>query len=262
MHRAILAFLLLLNFANAASQGFDRNLYPGDEALPTLRKTFAFTGYWLNAPPGEASTSWIGKRLLLRKSGFGFLILFNGRVHQQLQGPGIANKLGTADGTLAASLARREDFPDHAIIFLDQEEGGRLTLEQLTYVLAWSDALTKSGYRAGIYCSGIPVRDSGDTITTAGDLHSHAGNREIHFFVYNDTCPPSPGCVFPRNSLNPQLSGVPFAEAWQIAQSPRRPKFTASCASTYSSTGLCLAPETKLDIDLSTATSPDPSHGR
>ncbi len=262
MHRAILAFILVLNIASAASQGFDRNLYPGEEALPTLRKTFSFTGYWLNPPPGETSTSWKGKRPLLTKSGFGFLILFNGRLHMELKSAGNAMKLGNADGSLAASLAKQEGFPDHAIVFLDQEEGGRLNLEQLTYVLAWTDALTKSGYRAGIYCSGIPVRDSGDTITTAGDLHSHAGNREIHFFVYNDTCPPSPGCVFPRTPLNPQLSGIPFAEAWQMAQSPRRPKFTASCASTYSSTGLCLAPGTNLDIDLSTATSPDPSHGR
>src|SRR6202030_2023987 len=30
--------------------GFDRNLYPGDAAFPTLRQTFAFTSYWLNTP--------------------------------------------------------------------------------------------------------------------------------------------------------------------------------------------------------------------
>ncbi|HEX6465839.1 MAG TPA: hypothetical protein VFZ99_00960, partial [Terriglobales bacterium] len=40
--------------------GFDRNLYPGDENLALLRKTFSFTGYWLNNPPGEQSNTWLG----------------------------------------------------------------------------------------------------------------------------------------------------------------------------------------------------------
>src|SRR5262245_6007286 len=36
--------------------GFDRNIYPGDDALPILRKTFAFSSYWLSPPPGEKQT--------------------------------------------------------------------------------------------------------------------------------------------------------------------------------------------------------------
>ena len=35
--------------------GFDANDYPGDDALPGLRRTFTFSGYWLNAPPGAKS---------------------------------------------------------------------------------------------------------------------------------------------------------------------------------------------------------------
>ena len=37
----------------SAYLGFDRNIYPGDAALPTLRKTFSFAGYWLSPPPFE-----------------------------------------------------------------------------------------------------------------------------------------------------------------------------------------------------------------
>ncbi len=37
----------------ASYLGFDRNDYPGDGNLPALRKSFAFTGFWLNNPPGE-----------------------------------------------------------------------------------------------------------------------------------------------------------------------------------------------------------------
>lgn len=36
--------------------GFDLNEYPGDDALPALRKTFSFTGYWLSPPPGKNTT--------------------------------------------------------------------------------------------------------------------------------------------------------------------------------------------------------------
>ena len=42
--------------------GFDANDYPGDDALPGLRRTFSFSGYWLNPPPGAKTNSWIGKR--------------------------------------------------------------------------------------------------------------------------------------------------------------------------------------------------------
>src|SRR5271170_2065869 len=52
--------------------GFDRNDYPSDAALPALRKTFRYTGYWLNNPQGESRNSWVGKRAMLRQFGFGF----------------------------------------------------------------------------------------------------------------------------------------------------------------------------------------------
>src|SRR5712664_4056911 len=45
--------------------GFDLNTYPGDAALPVLRKTFSFAGYWLSPPPGAKRNTWVGKRQLL-----------------------------------------------------------------------------------------------------------------------------------------------------------------------------------------------------
>ena len=44
--------------------GFDRNIYPGDDALPILRETFAYSGFWLGPPPGEKINTWKGKREL------------------------------------------------------------------------------------------------------------------------------------------------------------------------------------------------------
>ena len=68
---APLAFLLftLANVSVAGAQtqqhaylGMDRNDYPGDANMVALRKTFAFTGYWLNNPPGANRNTWQGKR--------------------------------------------------------------------------------------------------------------------------------------------------------------------------------------------------------
>src|SRR6266702_2831251 len=115
--------------------GFDRNDFPGDDALPVLRRHFSFVGYWLTNPPGEQSNNWKGKRELLVKHGFGFLVLANGKEDaeilkaQKTLGK-TAEVIGQRDAAVAVSAAQREHFPAGTIIFLDQEEGGRLLPEQ------------------------------------------------------------------------------------------------------------------------------------
>jgi hypothetical protein len=244
--------------------GFDRNLYPGDAALKRLRQNFSFSGYWLNAPPNETSNTWQGKREVLTSNGFGFLVLFTGRLDRALKSPANAAALGIKDASLAVKAAKQEGFSSGTIIFLDQEEGGRLLPEQRAYVYSWVDAVNASGYRAGVYCSGIPASEGrGVTIITANDLRDNSGGRKIVFFIYNDACPPSPGCAFPANPPSPQQGGVPFAAIWQFAQSPRRRELTASCPSNYRADGNCYAPGSAdaLNVDLDSADSPDPSEG-
>jgi Domain of unknown function (DUF1906) len=249
----------------AAFLGFDTNIYPGDPALDSLRKTFFFSGYWLNAPPGGKSSAgksstWTGKRRLLRSKGFGFLILFNGKTYSELKASGDPAGLGARDGEEAIRVARKEGFPARAIIFLDLEEGGRLLAEQRGYLHAWTDAVNQSGYRAGVYCSGIASHEgAGAAIVTADDIRENAAGRDITYFVANDQCPPSPGCALPKTT--PAASGIAFAQVWQFAQSPRRKQFTSACAGTYASDGNCYGPGKTL-VDLDVATSDDPSHGR
>ena len=247
--------------------GFDRNDYPGDGAIETLRKTFSFSGYWLNAPPGEASTTWQGKREILMSNGFGFLVLFNGRLSRELKTPVRANVLGASDAAAAVESAKKEGFPGGTIIFLDQEEGGRMLPQQRSYAYAWVEGVNAAGFRAGIYCSGIPVKEAGGTmVNTANDLRDSDDGRKIIFFVYNDVCPPSTGCIFPGSPPSPSQSGIPFAAIWQFAQSPRRRGLTASCPSRYDADGNCYAPllqrTDRVHLDVDSATSPDPSSGR
>jgi Domain of unknown function (DUF1906) len=263
----VLIFVAALGYASQTSYlGFDSNDYPGDAALPSLRHTFSFTGYWLNIPPGADANGWIGKRSALLKNGFGFLLLFNGRTISQLKSLASAAEAGKVDGQSAAALAQQEGFHSGAVIFLDQEEGGRMTDDQNAYILAWVDAVIAGGFRAGIYCSGMPAKEEkGITIVTADDIRAHAGARRISYFVYNDACPPSPGCVYPKNPPPPSASGVPYASVWQFAQSPRRREFTKRCAATYNPDGNCYAPGAgpgSVNLDLSSSLSSDPSNGR
>jgi len=245
--------------------GFDRDLYPGDAAFSTLRKTFAFTGYWLSPPPTEKTTTWIGKRDFLRNSGFGFLVLFRGRDSHEFKKASDGLTKGSLDAETAVAAAKREGFPEGTIIFLDLEEGGRLSATYHPYLHAWFDGLARTGYRAGVYCSGMPVKESGEvTILTADDIRANSGSREYVFFVFNDACPPSPGCVFPSEAPSVATSGVAYAQAWQYAQSPRRKEFTARCPTGYNQNGNCYSPHDaplEWDLDADTAASADPSNG-
>jgi Domain of unknown function (DUF1906) len=258
--------------------GFDRNDYPGDAALPTLRKSFRYTSYWLNNPPQEQTNSWTGKYALLKQQGFGFLALFNGRTDAQLKSIDPA-ALGTADGRAAVASAAKEGFPANVLIFLDQEEGGRLLPEQATYLFAWIDAVRRSGARAGVYCSGIEAPDGAGTISTARDIlmreharsstvaHTEDHRLRLALWVANDQCPPSAGCTRTEQPPSAGVSAEVAAETvvWQYALSPRRPQFSGSCPKNNDPDGNCYAPglphSAGTFVDLDTANSADPSEG-
>jgi hypothetical protein len=275
-----LALFLLLGFSRAASAqtqfaGFDRNDYPGDAALPALRRSFAYAGYWLNPPPGEHANGWMGKREVLKRAGFGFLVLFNGRLDAQLRGKNAA-AWGAAEGRSAVAAARREGFPPDVLIFLDLEEGGRLLPEKAAYVFAWIDAVRAAGARAGVYCSGIEVRDESGVISTAADIAARetarapSGNTEetrLALWIANDACPPAPGCTLGAPPMETAIPATlrPFARVWQYAQSPRRTEFSSSCPKNAAPDGNCYAPglaSAKVFVDLDAADSADPSGGR
>jgi len=270
VNRYLVVAAILASSCTASAQsflGFDRNDYPGDANLKALRQTFSFSGYWLNNPPGEKSNNWVGKRKEIESEGFGFLVLFNGRLYAELKNISRANSLGKSDAHAAAAAAKREGFPDGTVIFLDQEQGGRMLAEQKAYINAWVETVTKEGFRAGIYCSGIAAPDDGGgRIVTANDIRENAGGRKILYFVTNDACPPAPGCAFPKSTPRPQVSGIDFADAWQFAQSPRRKDVAAGCPANYNPDGNCYPPVVdaaqKLHVDLDSASSADPSQGR
>jgi Domain of unknown function (DUF1906) len=242
--------------------GFDRNQYPGDDALPALHKTFSFTSYWLSPPPGEKNNSWLGKRALLQSRGFGFLLLYQGRTSSHFADPKSAQDAGLADAHNAATFARREGFPEDSIIFLDIEEGGRFSDTYHAYLRSFVESLEHERFHPGIYCSGIVVHEGGGaTIISADDIRHHLPSADIVFWVFNDACPPSPGCTVSNNPPIPSASGVPYAAVWQFVRSPREKKIARHCNG-YSPDGNCYVPSDlahKWLLDLDAATSANPS---
>ncbi|MGC1485546.1 MAG: glycoside hydrolase domain-containing protein [Candidatus Acidiferrum sp.] len=274
---SVVAAVLLLFSCRASTQpnsqeqqapraylGFDLNIFPGKDALPALRKIFSFSSYWLSPPTGEKKNTWLGQRDVLRSQGFGFLLLYLGPLSRELKNEAAAKQRGTLDARSAAAVAKSEGFPAQAIIFLDIEEGGRLPATYHAYLRAWASGLAEAGYRSGAYCSGIPAKEEpGVTIATADDIRAHAPSADFVYFIFNDVCPPSPGCTFPQNPPSPATGGIPYAALWQYAQSPRRMERTAHCAPGYHTDGNCYAPGDTAHawfLDVDTASSSDPSN--
>lgn len=251
--------------ATQSFAGFDRNQYPGDAALPLLRKSYSFASYWLSPPPGEKSNSWIGKRSAMKSQGFRFLLLYRGRTSGELPYKKDSIDAGLADAQGAATAARREGFPDGSVIFLDVEEGGRFFPGYHAYLRSWAESLTKEKFRPGIYCSGIVVDEGeGSTVISADDIREHIGVADVVYWVYNDACPPSPGCGVLPNPPAPSASGVAYASVWQYVRSPREKKVARHCRG-YSPDGNCYAKGDaghKWFLDENVATTADPSAPR
>jgi hypothetical protein len=171
---------------------------------------------------------------------------------------------GVADARNAARRALVEGFGRGAIIFLDVEDGGRLPAAYHAYLRAWADELMKLGYRPGVYCSGIGVDEGGGvSIVAAEDIRTNEAPRLFAYWVFNDACPPSPGCVSVENPPLPSASGVADAAVWQFVRSPREKETAGKCAG-YAADENCYSgidAARKWHLDMNVAASANPSFG-
>lgn len=240
--------------------GFDRNEYPGDEAMAALQKQFTFVGYWLSPPPGAKTNSWAGKRSVLTAQGYGFVLLYAARPEGSVKNIRASAAYGQADAKRASELATKEGFGEGWTIFLDIEEGGRFSDVRHAYFKAWAEGLTQEHYRPGFYCSGIVVNEGGGSkVISADDIREHLGSNAA-YWVFNDACPPSPGCMNAKDVLVPAMSGVTYATVWQITRSPK--ESTAAHCGGYAKDRSCYAAidtAKKWFLDLDVASTANPS---
>ena len=217
--------------------GFDLNIYPGDDALPILRRTFSFTGYWLGPPPGEKRSNWQGKRELLASQGFGFVVLFNGRDTRNLRNSMGCPATRCADAQAAVQLARHEGFAHGTVIFLDIEEGGRLpaSYHEPACLVRRTESIRIS---AGCHCSAMPSDEGGARRSPPRRIFKRTSVRAPWFSGSITMRVHQRPDVCSRKHRRPpswRLGRRPWVG--QYAQSPRRKEYSAKCAATYASNG-------------------------
>jgi hypothetical protein len=174
----------------------------------------------------------------LRDLGWGFAPIFFGQQEPSVPGSHILTaEQGILDGRQAIKLAHQAGVPQGSVIFLDIETGGNLSSDFLDYYRAWIKEIFSNNFRPGVYC---------DFLKTADQLLS-VDNRVV-FWVFNTN---NYSCLrdghFPYPEPNPSESGVAYASVWQLIQ---------RCS--IGSDGRTIPSE----VDLDSATNPDPSHIR
>ncbi len=218
----------------AGHAGFDRSDYPGDAVMAWLKANtnLVWCGYYFGGAPSHSGTSWMGKRAQLAAAGWGIAPLYVG---EQVIPPGSENPSaakGTADGQQAAKFMADEGFAPGSCVFLDLEDGS-LPQRLSDYTAAWITAVTEGGFVPGVYCSHV----------IAPQVNALAPNLMIWAFKVPTTdAHNSAGPPFRED--DPSGSGFPQAVAWQLDQ--------------RGTIQVPPAPGGQLDVDLDSATSPDP----
>lgn len=218
----------------AGFPGFDSSVYPGLPAMSWLRTNtnLQWCGFYLGPAPSHGNSSWMSHRLDLVQQDWGLAPLYVG---QQVVGPGSklsSHAQGVTDGNDAIALMQAAGFPNGSFVYIDLENGPPLQAVQGPYLTAWVTTVAAGGFGPGIYCShGL-----------AFVVHTLCPAARIWAFnVPTVSVHAIPGVNFPDS--HPSGSGFTGAFIWQLAQN-----------------GLIGAqPPQKLQVDLNTALTPDPS---
>lgn len=133
--------------------GFDCSAYPGDTTMQTLKKDFAFCGFYLAPAPSHGNTGWMNKLSTLRNMKYKLAPIFVG---QQVIGPGSkqpSQSNGIADAKKAAQLMSSAGFNHGSPVYLDLENGPPYTTLESQYVTAWVGEVLALGFTPGVYAS-------------------------------------------------------------------------------------------------------------
>ncbi|MGH3712750.1 MAG: glycoside hydrolase domain-containing protein [Micromonosporaceae bacterium] len=193
--------------------GFDRSRYPGDAVMRSIRRAtpLAFVGIYLAPAPSHPDTGWMNKVPLLREIGWGFLPVYVGQ--QSRTGPGshvLTREQALRDAVDAGRLAEKAELDPCSVLYLDIEQGGRLTLDHLSYVGTWVGGIAhETAYRPGVYCS---YRDTADHVA------AETGDVPTWVFHVRDTGPALVDLAT-EEPPDPAESGFPGAVAWQYRMS-------------------------------------------
>jgi len=203
--------------------GFDTSIYPGDDVARRWQSEspYRWIGYYLPAPC-HRETSWVGKREMLTRMGWGYAILYVGQ--QAFEGspepdsaagaPIVCSRIlltdeqGRRDARDAAAQAQREGFAPGSVIFLDVESMRVIPDSMRAYYGAWQREILVDGrYVPGTYAH---QRNAVALLDIAETAYAQAGRTgSPPFWVAG-------GSSFSLDS--PAWSiGLPFVRIWQGA---------------------------------------------
>lgn len=154
--------------------GFDRLSYPGDDVMQSLRQLdlLSFVGAYLAPAPNRPNSGWMDRLSDLADAGWGIAPIYVG---QQVTGAShnLSKQQGVLDAVNAVDLAANADLAAGVVIYLDIEEGGKLTDDFLDYIDAWVSGVASNGCTPGVYCSHSK---------TADQINDHVG--PVRTWVY------------------------------------------------------------------------------
>jgi len=176
--------------------GFDTNVYPGDATMKAWKQTpgspYKWVGYYLPAPCHN-DKSWMGKREVLQKLGWGIAIVYVGqqtwgktprtlttaqrdaaRKQNDCQADLISAEEGELNAEDATRVAEAEGFAPGSIVFLDIERMQTVPPAMRAYYKAWTARMLELGkYKPGIYTHNFNApqifADVKSVFQTAGD---------------------------------------------------------------------------------------------
>jgi hypothetical protein len=137
--------------------GMDVAGFPGDRVMQSLIKNtnLKWTGFYLTPTPSQGhNLKWMDKHGFLRGLGWGIAPIYVGRQVKSVPHTDhrITPENGKIDGEHAAHLAGSAKIGHGSVIYLDFENGAPLEEVQKTYYAAWASAVSKKGFKPGVYC--------------------------------------------------------------------------------------------------------------
>ena len=151
--------------------GFDTNEYPGDDVMQKWLDAgpYRWVGYYLPAPCHK-DQSWMGKRQLLERMGWGLAVIYVGQqtwdqrimtrppvdpLTVPLDKCGrelVSGPRGRLEGDDAIRATKAEGFPPGSVIFLDIERMETMPPRMRDFYIEWTRRVMEEGtYRVGYY---------------------------------------------------------------------------------------------------------------
>jgi hypothetical protein len=198
--------------------GFDVASYPGDGVVAWLwGHGFRISGLYLNhRRGGPEDDSWISRRALLVKAGWGLAPLYLGWQTVNPNGsraspPGDPMAAAATDAAEAARLMAKAGFAAGSAVYCDIEDGTPPSGACDTYLAALFSGIRTAGFLPAAYCSYLCAPWAAKKGVACWSFHIPAHNEGAIDPGNVPAAAIDAGCIGTQFRQNVHLSGLPLA---------------------------------------------------